>query len=258
MSRIIFTFIAVFLYSFNGFAVKHVKPNKRPNPYFRDDYAVNNNFSTFKIYGIGSFVNNTEENWPDRPEGVDLPLGPDKKNLIKYGIGLGGSLSTFFNNYIGVDMGIHGIGYIIDRNELNIIDFTYNKKVDNGKDVNIKDTTLLSAETIIYSVPAHLMLEFCIAPYGGIRPYIGAGYHVNYIYSPFTEFDIDFMHGPVVKAGIDFVGDDDTIYSIEVKKYIVSDTKINYKKGFINGVDPFSTTTDFSPWVISLGIGVKF
>ena len=79
---------------------------------------------------------------------------------------------------------------------------------------------------------------------------------MNYTYSPFKALDVDFMHGPIIQAGVDFIGNDDTIYNIEIKKYFVSEARINYKDSFL--YQAFSTTTDFSPLIISAGIGFKF
>jgi outer membrane protein len=238
---------------------------KIPNSYFRDNYGMDNNFSSFKAYGLWSFIKTKEKGFSAIPaDSSGKPILSDTKDnkaLFQYGYGAGMSFTTFFNEHIGVEMGMSGIVYNIDKDQLGNIQYNYTNKdnPDPSKPAlpsGTKAGDTISSNSVVYSIPVHASVQFCLASEGGIRPYIGAGYHMNYVYSPFKEFDLDFMHGFVGQAGIDFVGKDDTIYFIQVKKYFVTDAKINYKTGFI--YKAFSTETDFSPLIISAGIGFKF
>ncbi len=261
--------ISLFFFSciltFTSFA-DSVNQRTVPNAYFKDNYGTDNNFSSFKAYGLWSFIKNKEKDFPDIPKdkstGKPILSSPkDNKDLFQYGYGAGMSFTTFFNEHIGVELGMSGIVYNIDKDQLGNMQYNYTNKDDTDPTnppvpSGTKAGDTISSNSVVYSIPVHASVQFCLAPDGVVRPYIGVGYHMNYVYSPFKEFDLDFMHGFVGQAGIDFVGKDDTIYFIEVKKYFVTDTKINYKTGFI--YKAFSTKTDFSPLIISAGIGFKF
>jgi len=256
--------------------------NKVANMYFKDNYGVDDNSASFKAYGLWSIINNKETDWPalkiDPTTNKPLLSKDNQKdlvNLIDFGFGAGMSFTTFFTNYIGVEFGVSGILYKINKDELINVQFNYTNmgnptptltptptptptKNDNVMLIDQNQTpSTLSTDDYIYSIPFHATLQFYMAPFGGIRPYVGGGYHINYVYSPLKEISIDFMHGPIIQAGIDFVGKDDTIYYIDIKKYFVTNAKINYNQGYF-GDKAFSTKTDFSPIIISLGIGFKF
>ncbi len=306
MFRLIYIFFIGIFLSSNILAKEN---DKIANVYFKDNYGVDDNSSSFKVYGLWSIISNKEADWPSLP--VDLITKKtllsesnqkDLVDLIDYGFGAGASFTTFFSDYIGVEFGVSGILYKINKDELSNVQFNYTNKDNTNPPLlakaNANSTTnpvqastgstdstestdsttqnktnvlnnnvqlidsnsvppTLSSDTYLYSIPLHATLQFHVAPFGGIRPYIGGGYHVNYVYSPLKEIDIDFMHGPIIQAGIDFVGKDNTIYNIDIKKYFVTSTKINYSKDYF-GSSAFSTKTNFSPIIISLGIGMKF
>ena len=263
MVRIFFVFLFLGIFINNAFAKQNNQIEKVPNAYFRDNYGIDDNFSSFKVYGLWSIINTNETNFPEIS--LDLSEMNQKKNinLIKYGYGAGMSIATFFTNNIGVEFGATAIGYVVNPDQLGNIQNNYTQKDKTPgspeRGIELKKTQSpgkIDDATFVYSIPVHIALQFCFAPYGGVRPYVGGGYHMNYTYSPSKAFDIDFMHGPIIQAGVDFVGNDYTIYNIEIKKYFVAETKINYKDSFL--YNAFNTTTDLSPLIISAGIGFKF
>lgn len=149
---------------------------------------------------------------------------PDNKQIIpteiKYGYGLNGSLSGFLLPRIAVEVGM-GMG-------------TYHW-----------DTQAVGDD--LYIIPVYALAKLCFAPYGGINPYIGLGGHATYIYASKQNNAISW--GTLVEGGIDFIGNDNTIYNIDIKKYL-GDTEIKYSDS--------ATVTTIHPLIISIGIGFQF
>ena len=78
MIRIFFVLLFLGIFGMNAFAMKGNQMEKIPNSYFRDNYGVDDNFSSFKVYGLWSIINNNETNFPDISS--DLSDMNQKKN----------------------------------------------------------------------------------------------------------------------------------------------------------------------------------
>ena len=113
----------------------------------------------------------------------------------------------------------------------------------------------------IYYVPAAATVQYHIAPFGAIRPYVGGGYSGSFMFSRSKAIKVDHGHGAVIQAGIDFVSKDDTMFTFDIKQFFTK-SKVTLKKGFLdpnnaNAANIGSTAT-WNPLVVSAGIGFKF
>ena len=206
-------FILIVCFSLSGIADQS---STRANIYYQDKYVTTSNNFTFKLNGFWSFP-------------YDEKISDNK---IKYGYGANASLSSFIESGaplpgIAIEIGL-GAG-------------SYHWK--NQKDEDKDD---------LYIIPAYGVAKFCLAPYGGINPYIGLGGHATYIYSSQQHNEMGF--GTLLQGGIDFIGNDNTIYNFDIKKYFGSND-VTYGKN-IAGQSTFTST--INPLIISIGIGFKF
>ena len=101
------------------------------------------------------------------------------------------------------------------------------------------------------------MLQYHIAPYGAIRPYIGAGYQYTWMLSKSKQFVINSGSGYALQAGVDFALADDTLISFDVKRYQLT-PKVKFKSSFLTGTSGMTSKVKINPVIVSLGIGWKF
>jgi outer membrane protein len=111
----------------------------------------------------------------------------------------------------------------------------------------------------IQIIPAAATLQYHIAPYGGVRPYVGVGYHGSYLYTHSKLIKVKPAHGFVLQAGVDLVAKDDTFVTFDIRKYFL-EPKITFKRRLLysSGGGDFSTKAKMDPLVVSFGIGFKF
>jgi len=113
----------------------------------------------------------------------------------------------------------------------------------------------------IYWVPLTATIQYHIAPFGAIRPYVGGGYSGSYMHTNSKAIKVANGHGPVVQVGVDFISKDDTLFTFDVRQYFLK-SKVTFKKGFLEpGVTAarnVNTKVDWNPLVISAGFGFKF
>lgn len=103
-----------------------------------------------------------------------------------------------------------------------------------------------------------LLGQYHFDPIGPIAPYVGAGGAYNPTFStqplaPFTRFDVASGFGAVLQAGVDFNIKDNVGVFVDVKKMFASSDVTTTAFGFtaVNNVQ-------FSPWIVSAGIGFRF
>ena len=113
----------------------------------------------------------------------------------------------------------------------------------------------------LWFVPITLGVKYFVAPFGAISPYVGVGYSYQMFFTMSEEYSVANAHTGVVQLGIDFVTKDDAVYSLDVKKAFQK-PQVSYRDSFIAKIDHekecVAKMEDFSPWVISLGVGYKF
>lgn len=182
------------------------------------------------------------------PEQKSLPA-PLSSNPIKVGNfvenGFGGDTAStiFFSDRIAAELSL-GLNLLNTKSStLQSIANNYNGSIKTKK-------------KRIYSIPLTITGQYHIAPFGAIRPYVGAGYHAAYIFTKAKEFKINNGHGPVVQIGIDFVAKDDTLITLDLRQYLLK-TKITYKGAIVNTAN-VSSKVALNPLVLSLGVGFMF
>lgn len=110
----------------------------------------------------------------------------------------------------------------------------------------------------IDTLPLSFTLQYHVAPYGGIRPYVGAGYHYTYYKAKGNTLTFNNTSGPVLQVGMDFVLMDDTYVNLEFKQ-MMAKTTAKYKKSFISGANDseVKTKVTVNPMTIGLGLGFR-
>lgn len=118
--------------------------------------------------------------------------------------------------------------------------------------------TQLSKKRDLFTIPTYLTLQYHVAPYGAIRPYIGGGYHYTYMYNKSNQYKVANAGGPVVQLGVNVVFQDDTYINLDVKQYFLK-TKVKYNQGFIHSSNngQISPKMKLDPLSVGLGIGFK-
>lgn len=97
-----------------------------------------------------------------------------------------------------------------------------------------------------------LSLEYYIAPYGEIKPYVGAGYTFSYVDNTIKGLDFDNSSGPLVHAGADWWFTEQLGLNIEIEKQWLSDIDGDYTE-FLGGF-PMKSTQELDPWVFTVGL----
>ena len=204
--------------------------------YYKEEGSI-----LFKVRGSGIFTKGNFKSLPPATRPNPIKVG----NLISNGYGVEGSTTVFFTKNIAGELGIGLQLYKTSSAGVNAIGKNYSAAPVSAKKKNI------------YAVPTSLMLQYHIAPYGAIRPYVGAGYQYTWMLSKSKQFTINSGSGYALQAGVDFALTDDTLISLDVKRYQL-ETKVKFKDSFLGDKKGFSTKVKINPIVISLGIGWKF
>ena len=166
--------------------------------------------------------------------------------LIEHGYGFDTATTYFFSDYIAAELSVGVTYYKTKRSALNDVLANFGRSREGaGKKVDI------------WMFPASGTLQYHIAPFGAIRPFIGAGVHGTYLYTRAKEFGVNNGTGFVFQAGVDFVARDDTFITLDVRAYTL-ETKINYRREFTGRDRELSTKVKWNPTVISLGFGFIF
>jgi outer membrane protein len=169
---------------------------------------------------------------------------PVNQNLIANGFHGEVAATIFFSTNLAAEVSAGFSGYKTKQSVLNDVSTAYGG--NSAKKLNI------------YSIPINFILQYHIAPYGGISPYIGAGYNVSYFYSACKAIKVDkISSGPIVQLGVDFLAQDNTLFNIEIKKLWLSN-KAQYLKSFTGQPNNLPSKIKIDPLIISLGIGFKF
>ena len=207
------------------------------------DYYENEGGLFFKVRAFYSPAKLKNENLP-------APTKANAKkpsvNLVTGGVGFDTSTAFFFSDNFATELSLGLVYYRTKKSALNAIFDSYG--------VGTKPNTRIKN---IYNIPASVTLQYHVAPYGGIRPYVGGGYHGTYVYSSSKQFKIKNGHGPVLQGGVDFVARDDTTITLDVRQFWLK-SRINYKSSFLNTLADIRSKAKWNPLLISLGIGFRF
>lgn len=216
------------------------KSEARPNYY--PEYYDDEGQLVFKVRGIWSHAAGKHKKFPEK-RNVNSEASYD--DLFKNGFGADTSMSIFFMNYFAAEF---SLGYIYHDAKKSAL-----KSVLDLHGANQNKSTKAKE---IHMVPLTATIQLHVAPFGGIRPYIGGGYSYVYMYSRDNAYKITSDHGPVIQAGIDFILRDDTIITLDVKKYML-EPKIAYKDGFVGAGRGVRGRLKYEPLTVSAGVGFK-
>jgi len=166
--------------------------------------------------------------------------------LFEMGVGAELSASLFLTDNFAVEGG-SGLTIIrVKKSSINDVAFNYN-------------ATDIAKKKDMYAVPSYATVQYHIAPYGAIRPYVGAGLHYTFLRARGDQYKVKSGAGVVAQAGVDLVFTDDTYLNLDIK-YMTLKSKVNYNKGFVktNAGEQVSTNLKINPIYFGLGFGFKF
>ena len=207
-----------------------------------------------KFRAFGSFPKSKQYDLPS-PTPVDTGVSPvvaqDNEDIVNTGGG-GVELATevFLTDHVATELAV-GVG-VYKTNKLENIANNY---------LNSSNTHAEAADPkFLWFAPVSFGVKYFVAPFGAISPYFGLAYSYNVFFTMSDEYNIGNAHSFVIQAGVDFVTRDDTVYSLDVKKYLQR-PEVRYNEKMIAKKDNKETIAnlkDFDPIMISLGIGYKF
>lgn len=195
----------------------------------------------FKVRGHGIITEGKQKGLPTPTSATPVSVG----SLVKNGYGADTATTIFFNDNIAAELslGVDVMG--VKTTTMSSIANNYNGTLSTGyKRKNL------------FMVPLTLTGQYHIAPFGAVRPYVGAGYHGAYVFSKIREFKASNSHGFVAQIGVDFVAKDDTLINIDVRQFLRT-TKVTYKSS-VTGGNNVTSKVKLNPLVISAGIGFMF
>lgn len=212
--------------------------NAQINDYYKEDGKL-----LFKFRPLYSNTNAKQKNFSATPKvGAKIP-----SSFLENGYGFDTASTYFFADNFAGELSLGVAYYKAKKATLSDVSVAFGngaKKV--GKKVDL------------YMLPLTATVQYHLAPFGGIRPYIGAGGHGTYMYSRAKEYKIDHGYGVVGQIGADFVAKDDTFITFDVKQYML-ESKITYKSALLgNNNKDVTSKVKLNPVVVSLGVGFSF
>lgn len=207
------------------------------------DYYANEGALLFKLRPFYSSIDGKLSNLPDPAGGADKP-----KSLVERGYGFDSATTYFLAENIAAELSL-GVGYYqVKKSSVNKVKELYGQG-------NVATDKKKSQD--IWMFPFAATLQYHIAPYGAIRPYIGAGGHATYAYTKSKDFRVNNGYGGVFQAGVDIVAKDDTFVTLDVR-HLTMKSKVSFKKESLNTSEDVSSKVKWNPTVISLGFGFIF
>jgi len=213
-----------------------------------DDYYANyyedEGDLLFKIRGFYLHTSSKPTNFPASVAAKEKPGA-----LVQLGYGVDTATTYFFTDNIAAELSL-GIGMMKVKSSAL------------AKAASLGDGTGVAGKNNqIIIVPAAGAIQYHVAPFGAIRPYVGGGIHGTYMYTRSEAIKVATGYGPVVQIGVDFISKDDTLFTFDIRKYFLK-SNVTFKKGFLGPNNPAVTDirskVDWSPLIISAGFGFRF
>lgn len=224
--------------SSSAFAAKSV--DKKSNDYYASYYDDEGSL-LFKIRGFYAHTDSKMTNLPTPNAGASKP-----SRLAQSGYGFDTAMTIFVTDNIAAEVSL-GLGFYKTRSSALA-------SVANAYGTSDGTT---GKRNQIFMVPVAFTAQYHIAPFGGIRPYVGGGLHGTYMYTRSKAMKVNSGFGPVLQAGVDFLAKDDTLFTLDVKQYLLK-SKATFKRGFLGTTQDVKSKIAWNPLVISFGIGFKF
>lgn len=235
----ILTVASCVLLSSSVFAKKNTQI--RDNDYDSGAYESEGNIIV-KIRGGGILTSGQNTKLPSPTNSSAVK----NEKFVKNGIILENANTLFFTDNIATELSVGISSYNSSISAPNSI---YQNYGDRNKSSQLKKTRFIG-------FPITLTMQYHIAPFGGIRPYIGTGYNFTYFSSKSQSYKTNPSHGMAIQAGTDIVMTDDSVVNIDIRKFYGT-SKITYKAGFLNMPNNVSSKVKLNPLTISVGIGFK-
>ncbi len=169
----------------------------------------------------------------------------DRKKLFSNSLGAEVSCGVFWNDFIATEI-TSGAHYYRQRATA----------IQNLQASYMNNAVLKKARDMI-AIPSSFALQYHIAPYGAIRPYVGGGVHYTFLMSRSSNYHIGNATGPLLQAGMDVVFKDDACLNFDIKSYYLK-SKIKYNKSFIVNEEGQDIKSRIRLDPISIGIGFGF
>lgn len=151
--------------------------------------------------------------------------------------GIGANASYFFNDNVAVQF---DISYL----KSSTLDYSLTQ-----------GSTTRSTSGQVTMIPSSVLLQYHIAPYGEIRPYVGAGAAYYYINgNGFDGIDFEDSFGGQLQFGFDWWFQKDFGLNVELKKSWV-EANIDYTEfaGF-----PLISEVAYDPFTLAVGLSYQF
>lgn len=210
-------------------------PDYDSTPYYENEGSL-----VFKMRLGGIFSSSKQKGLPTPKASDPRPVG----DFVKNGYGGDASTTIFFNNYLATELSL-GFNVLPIKNT-SLANVSYNYGV----------ASTPKKRKPLYMIPATVTGQFHVAPYGGVRPYIGVGYHGSYMLTQSSGVKVRNGHGLVGQVGIDFYAKDDTLINIDVRQFYLN-PKLEYKPSLV-GTQNVTSKVKINPLIVSVGIGFTF
>jgi len=230
----------VFAISSNVFAGESVSVPKE-NDYYANYYNDTETSLLFKIRGFYAATNAKMSSLP-----APTTAGASKPGkLAQQGYGFDTAMTIFVTDNIAAEVSL-GFGFYK----------TKSSALSDAATAYGSGSSSLGKRNQIFMVPVTLSAQYHAAPYGGLRPYVGLGLNGTYMHTLSKAIKAESGFGPVLQAGVDFISKDDTLFTLDIRQYLLK-SKVKFKKGFL-ATDGISSKVNWNPLVISAGFGFKF
>lgn len=244
------TAVVILGLSTSSFAAKKDMDDDYNTNDYDSAYYENEGRVVFKIRASGIASNAKQKSLPAPTSNRGKASPQGNSAFIENGYGLEGATVIFFGDNVGAELSTGVNVYNVSSAAIGQVGYNYSDTAAQGK------------KKRLYSIPLNLTMQWHFAPFGAIRPYVGAGYNGTYFITTAKEYKIKSTTGPVVQLGVDFVMTDDALISLDVKKTFLK-PKVSYKQSYLgtNSLGVANTaraTVPVSPLVISVGLGWKF
>ena len=206
------------------------------------DYYENEGNLVFKFRASGIIAKGKQSGFslPNSPNKTTVPVG----NFVSNGYGFDASTSIFFSSHVAAEISVGFNSLRLKKSSLNNVSNSYGGNV-------------VSPKKELYLIPVTVTGQYHIAPFGGIRPYVGAGYYGEYTFTRSKNFTVKNGWGPVLQAGVDFYAKDSTLINFDIRQYFLK-TSVNYRNVQQTYKDNVQSKVRLNPLLISIGIGFRF
>jgi len=197
-----------------------------------------------KLKGVYASINAKQKDLPAATPAAGT-TAKDAGKLFSTAYGVEASVGVFFTDHIAAEF---STGLTLYKEKA----VTIQNMINNYPVAN----SSYSKSKSIKAIPSALLVQYHIAPYGALRPYVGVGYHYTYML-PGKAYKLDNASGLVLQAGVDFVLMDDTYITFDIKRYSL-ETKAKYSTSVLRaGGKSVTSKLKLNPIVAALGIGFR-